>query len=128
MPQASSEDPSIRRERAHNLWTSFARKFEPVHQSTRIDAQPNLDLGQIGGLAGAREEILTYACAATSPEVYERWGTYPPSGLLLIGRHGVGKRMLAEALASLTRTAFITVKVPRLVIELVHRGLEPYWP
>ena len=38
------------------------------------------------GSPRAKEEILTYACAATNPEVYGRWGTYPPSGLLLIGQ------------------------------------------
>ena len=47
---------------------------------------------------------------------------YPPSGLLLIGRHGTGKRLLAAALAHLTDSAFIRVQVPRLVIEIVHRG------
>jgi ATP-dependent 26S proteasome regulatory subunit len=116
------DDSAILRERAQNLWASFARKIEPVAQATRIDPVPDFDLGQIGGLDGPKEEIQTYACAATSPEVYARWGTWPPSGLLLIGRHGVGKTLLAEALASLTRTSFLRVAVPRLVIEVIHRG------
>lgn len=108
--------------RAQNLWTSFARKVEPVARATRIDASPEFDLGRVGGLAGAKEEIQTYACAATSPEVYGRWGTYPPSGLLLIGRQGVGKTLLVGVLASLTETPFINVTVPRLVVEVIHRG------
>jgi ATP-dependent 26S proteasome regulatory subunit len=77
------EDPGIQRERAQNIWTSLARKVDTVAQATRLYPVPDLDLGQIGGLAGPKEEILTYACAATNPEVYQRWGTYPPSGLLL---------------------------------------------
>ncbi len=116
------EDSSIFRERAQNLWGSFARKMDPVAQATSIDPGPDFDLGRIGGLEGPKEEIQTYACAATSPEVYGRWGTYPPSALLLIGRRGVGKTLLARALASLTDTAFITVAVPQLVIEVIHRG------
>jgi ATP-dependent 26S proteasome regulatory subunit len=116
------DDRGIERERAHNLWTSFARKLEPVARSTRLEPGPDLDLSQIGGLDAPKEEIQTYACGATNPEVYERWGTYPPSGLLLIGRQGVGKSLLAEALASLTRTAFVDVAVPRLVVEVIHRG------
>jgi ATP-dependent 26S proteasome regulatory subunit len=116
------DDSAILRERAQNLWASFARKIEPVAQATRIDPVPDFDLGQIGGLEGPKEEIQTYACAATNPEVYARWGTWPPSGLLLIGRHGVGKTLLAEALASLTHTSFLRVAVPRLVIEVIHRG------
>jgi len=116
------EDRAIRRERAQNLWGSFARKYPPVARSTEIDPLSSTSLDGIGGLADARDEMLTYACAVTSPGVYERWGTYPPSGLLLIGRHGTGKRLLAAALANLTDSAFIRVRVPRLVIEIVHRG------
>jgi len=116
------DDRAIERERALNLWTSFARKLEPVARSTRVDPQPDFDLARIGGLEAPKEEIQTYACGATNPEVYERWGTYPPSGLLLIGRQGVGKSLLAKALASLTHTAFVDVAVPHLVIEVIHRG------
>jgi ATP-dependent 26S proteasome regulatory subunit len=116
------DDREIERERAQNLWTSFARKLEPVARSTAIEPRPDFDLARIGGLDSPKEEIQTYACGATNPEVYERWGTYPPSGLLLIGRQGVGKSLLAKALASLTHTAFVDVAVPRLVIEVIHRG------
>jgi ATP-dependent 26S proteasome regulatory subunit len=115
-------DRTIERERAQNIWTSFARKTEPVAQATTIEPIPDFDLGQIGGLAAPKDEIQTYACAATSPEVYGRWGTYPPTGMLLIGRQGVGKSLLAKALASLTHTSFVNVAVPRLVIEVIHRG------
>ncbi len=116
------EDSAILKERAQNLWSSFARKVEPLSQATCVEPIPDFELGRIGGLDGAKEEIQTYACAATNPEVYERWGTWPPSGLLLIGRQGVGKTLLARALASLTRTSFLSVAVPRLVIEVMHRG------
>ena len=116
------DDSAILRERAQNLWSSFARKVEPVAQATSVDPIPDFDLGSIGGLEGPKDEIQTYACAATNPVVYARWGTWPPTGLMLIGRPGVGKTMLAEALASLTQTSFLRVAVPRLVIEVIHRG------
>jgi transitional endoplasmic reticulum ATPase len=116
------EDRAIQKERAQNIWGSFARKLDPIDNATRFEPLPDLELGQIGGLAHPKEEIQTYACAATDPEVYARWGTYPPSGLLLIGRQGVGKALLARALASLTGTSFVRVIVPSLVIEVIHRG------
>jgi ATP-dependent 26S proteasome regulatory subunit len=116
------EDRILRKERSQNIWSSFGRKFEAVAQSTTLDPLPELELANIGGLAGPKEEIQTYACAATSPEVYQHWGTFPPTGILLIGNRGVGKRLLANALASLTHTAFLTVNVPRFVIEVIHRG------
>jgi len=118
------DDRSIERERAHNLWVSFSRKLDPVARATHLEPLPDFDLARIGGLDAPKEEIQTYACAATSPEVYARWGTYPPSGLLLIGRQGVGKSLLAKALATLTRTAFLDVAVPQLVIEVIQRGAK----
>jgi ATP-dependent 26S proteasome regulatory subunit len=116
------EDRAIRRERSQNIWSSLGRKFEAVAQATELDPMPDVDLAQIGGLAGPKEEIQTFACAATNPDVYQHWGTFPPAGLLLIGNRGVGKTLLAKALASLTDTAFLRVNVPRFVIEVIHRG------
>lgn len=116
------DDRGFERERAQNLYTSFTRKFEPMAQATSLEAMPEFELTQIGGLAAAKEEIQTYACAATDPEIYLRWGTHPPSGLLLIGQESVGKRLLARSLATLTQTSFLMVGVPRLVLEVIHRG------
>jgi ATP-dependent 26S proteasome regulatory subunit len=112
----------IQVERAQNLWASFERKFTSIAKSMELDPDPNLALGEIGGLNPAKEEIQTYACAATDPGVYARWGTYPPSGLLLIGQRGVGKRLLVRALATQTDSAFLDISVPRLVLEIVHDG------
>jgi ATP-dependent 26S proteasome regulatory subunit len=118
------DERSVQRERAQNLWSSFGRKFEAIAQSTALEARPQTELSQIGGLASAKDEIQTYAYAATAPEIYERWGTWPPSGLMLLGRRGMGKRLLARLLSTLTDTSFVGVRVPRLVIELVHRSAK----
>ena len=110
----------IERQRAANLWQPFARKFEPIGKAIQLNASPSLDFSEIGGLAEPKEEMLTYACAATDPEVYERWGTAPPSGLLLMGPPESGKSMLAEALARNTDTSFLCVRIPRLVLQVFH--------
>ncbi len=122
IPSAAMEDRTILRERAANIWGSFARKFEPMSQAARLEPSPSFALSRIGGLADAKDEIQTYACAATDPEVYARWGTHPPSGMMLIGQRGVGKRLLARSLASLTETSFLQVAIPKLVLEVIHRG------
>ncbi|MDH3521334.1 MAG: hypothetical protein OEM49_12835, partial [Myxococcales bacterium] len=62
------QDIEIHRERAQNIWSSFSRKFPPVAQSTQLDPISSFDMGRIGGLSSAKEEIQTYACAATDPE------------------------------------------------------------
>jgi ATP-dependent 26S proteasome regulatory subunit len=109
-------------ERAQNLWNSAARKFPPLARAATLQPAPSVGSDQIGGLAEAQEEVLTYACAITNRDVYSSWGTFPPSGLLLIGPHGCGKSLLAEALATRAQTAFLRVEVPRLALELVHHG------
>lgn len=114
-------DASVSKERAQNLWSSFARKHPPMMKASALDAEPGLDFSRIGGLDAAKDEVSTYACAATHPEVYQRWGTVPPTAILLLGRRGVGKSLLARALATEAGTAYLSLFVPRLVIEIVHR-------
>jgi ATP-dependent 26S proteasome regulatory subunit len=89
-----------------------------------MEVDPQVGTDRIGGLVQAQEEVLTHACGMTNPEVYARWGTHPASGLLLIGQRGVGKRLLARALATRAETSFLCVEVPRLVLETVHRGAK----
>jgi ATP-dependent 26S proteasome regulatory subunit len=106
--------------RAANLWEAYARKLAPIAKSCRFVAEPSLSMEQIGGLEAAKEEILTYACAATHPSVYAHWGTVPPGGLLLIGPPGSGKSLLAETLATQAGTPFLAVNVPRLIRQVLH--------
>lgn len=114
------DESELRRERTLNLWASFARKFPPLMKAVALDPAPALGFERIGGLAAPKEEVQTYACGATHPEVYEHWGTFPPSALLLIGQRGVGKHLLATALAARAGTGFLHVSVPQLVLQLLH--------
>jgi ATP-dependent 26S proteasome regulatory subunit len=110
----------INAERALNIWSSFQRAVEPLARGAKIIPSPNVQFAEIGGLALSKEEILTYAYAQTSPEIYGRWGTFPPSAMLMIGRRASGKSLLAEALAVHTEMAFIRVDVPRMVLDVLH--------
>jgi ATP-dependent 26S proteasome regulatory subunit len=112
----------LERKRAANLWEPFARKFPPVAKSVEMSASPNIGFEDIGGLEEAKDELLTYACAATEPQIYARWGTFSPSGLLLIGPNGSGKTLLAGALATRVETPFLAIRCPRLVMQILHAG------
>jgi ATP-dependent 26S proteasome regulatory subunit len=116
------DDLQIQQERAHNLWISVQRKTPSLASSTTLDPNPGVESDQIGGLAQAQEEVVTYACALTNPELYESWGTFPPSGLLLIGHPGTGKSLLAAAMATRARTPFLRVELPRLALEILHHA------
>jgi ATP-dependent 26S proteasome regulatory subunit len=112
----------IERKRAANLWEPFARKFPAVARSCEFAVTPEVGFDAIGGLEDAKDELLTYACAATEPEIYGRWGTFAPSGLLLIGPEASGKSLLAAALAGRTETPFLKIHVARLALQLMHAG------
>lgn len=116
------DDRQIQVERAQNLWDRSVRKMPPLERASELVAAPAVFSDQIGGLEQAQEEVLTYACAMTNPEIYQQWGTFPPTGLLLIGPPGCGKKLLAEALATRAQTAFLHIRVPKLAIEVVHSG------
>ena len=107
-------DRSIHAERALNIWSSFQRSLDPLVRGAQIVPAPETAFDDIGGLASAKDEVLTYAYAQTSPDVYGRWGTVPPSAMLMIGGRGSGKSLLAEALAAHTSTAF------GRVLSLIH--------
>jgi SpoVK/Ycf46/Vps4 family AAA+-type ATPase len=115
----------VEEQRVVNLWRPLARKFPPIERAASLAPKPELDFEAIGGLAEAKEEILTYACAATHPEVYRRWGTVPPPGALLVGPAESGKSLLAEALAVRTDTAFLMIRVPSLVLEMLRAAGNP---
>src|SRR5262245_51556860 len=112
----------LERKRAANLWEPFVRKFPPIAKACQFDPSPEIGFDDIGGLEDAKDELLTYACAATEPEIDARWGTVEPSGLLLIGPPGSGKTLLAGALATRTETPFLIIRSPRLVVQILHAG------
>jgi cell division protease FtsH len=116
------DELQVQVERAQNLWDRGVRKMPPLERASAMNPAPSVAAGQIGGLAQAQDELMTYACTLTSPEVYDHWGTFPPSGLMLIGPAGCGKKLLAEALATRAGTGFLHIQVPRLAIEVVHYG------
>ena len=116
------DELQIQVERAQNLWDRSVRKMPPLERSAVLVAAPSVHSDQIGGLVQAQEELMSYSCALTNPEVYQQWGTFPPTGMLLIGPPGSGKKLLAEALATRARTAFLQVRVPKLALDVVHFG------
>src|SRR5581483_3757193 len=50
-------------------------------------------------------------CAAlATPELYQRWGTRPPRGVLLYGPPGTGKTLLARCVAGQAQAEFIHIR------------------
>jgi transitional endoplasmic reticulum ATPase len=70
---------------------------------------PKVSFDDIGGQAKAKEEVKSLVSAIVQPEIYRKWGTKPPKGILLHGPPGTGKTLLAKALASEASAAFYAI-------------------
>lgn len=72
--------------------------------------KPNIKFEDIGGQAQAKREIQGIAFALKNPELYKKWGTKPPKGIILYGPPGTGKTLMAKALASQADARFFHIE------------------
>lgn len=72
--------------------------------------KPNVTFEDIGGQAQAKREIQGIAFALKNPELYKKWGTKPPKGVILYGHSGTGKTLMAKALASQAEARFFHIE------------------
>lgn len=72
--------------------------------------KPKVTFEEIGGQEEAKREIQGIAFALKNPELYKKWGTKPPKGIILYGPPGTGKTLMAKALASQAKARFFHVE------------------
>ena len=58
------------------------------------------------------------------PELFKKVGITPPKGILLYGKPGTGKTLLAKAVASSTNSTFIQVVASELVQKFIGEGAK----
>lgn len=78
----------------------------------KIEMTGKLDLTfeDVGGQREAKEILWLCSLGFKAPEVYERWGTKFPKGILLYGPPGTGKTLMAKVLASSSDSRFFNVR------------------
>ncbi len=92
-------------------------------QAMEIDASPSITYDDIGGIdEQVREVREAVEDPLTSPEMFEKVGIQPPSGVLLYGPPGTGKTMLAKAVANETDATFIKMAGSELVRKFIGEG------
>lgn len=72
--------------------------------------KPDVKFEDVGGQTEAKREIQGLAFALKNPELYKKWGTKPPKGIILYGPPGTGKTLMAKALASQADARFFHVE------------------
>ncbi len=101
-----------------------------LSQSTDVRAQvmeliqsPNVSYDQVGGLGDVIQEVIeTVELPLTHPELFEKIGIEPPSGVLLYGSPGTGKTLIAKAVATQANATFIRMSGSDLVQKFVGEG------
>lgn len=98
-------------------------KYEPQSKD-KINSfsnfeKPNITFDQIGGQKEAVDEIKGLCYAIKNPELYEKWGTDPPKGILFHGPPGTGKTLLAKALANESGAEFMNINVSDILSKYV---------
>lgn len=94
-------------------------------QAMEIVDKPETTFEQIGGLQHVIQELTeTVVLPLTNPEKFSSLGITPPSGILLHGMPGVGKTLLAKAVANQTHATFIGVNASEFVRKYIGEGAK----
>ena len=81
---------------------------------------PNITWDDIGGLSSVKDELReSVELPLLKPEVFKRLGIRAAKGFLLYGPPGVGKTLLAKAVANESNANFISVKGPEVLSKWV---------
>lgn len=90
-----------------------------------ISDKPKQNLKDIGGLKKVIREIEeTIILPSTKPELFKKFGIESPKGVLLYGPPGTGKTLLAKAIASKTKSTFISLSGSELVHKFIGEGAK----
>ncbi len=91
----------------------------------QVEHSPEVTYTDIGGLEEQMQEVReTVEMPLERPEMFEKVGIDPPSGVLLYGPPGTGKTMLAKAVANQTDATFIKMAGSELVHKFIGEGAK----
>jgi len=89
---------------------------------------PDVRWSDVGGLEEIKQELKeAIEWPLKYPDVFKKANTNPPKGILLYGKPGTGKTLLAKAVANESGVNFISIKGPQLISRYVgesERGVR----
>ncbi|MFW9819191.1 MAG: CDC48 family AAA ATPase, partial [Candidatus Thorarchaeota archaeon] len=104
----------------NNDFIQALNMIEPSAMREVMVEIPDIFWDDVGGLEDIKNELKeAVEWPLKYPKLFEKAGIRPLNGILLFGPPGCGKTLLAKAIATETKTNFITVKGPELFSKWV---------
>ncbi|PHP45940.1 peptidase [Methanosarcinales archaeon ex4572_44] len=101
----------------------LSKSIDPRARVMELIETPEMDYSMIGGLdEEIREVVETVEVPLKEPELFDKIGIDPPSGVLLHGPPGTGKTLIAKAVAHGTKATFLRLSGTELVQKYIGEG------
>ncbi|NPA13042.1 MAG: ATP-dependent metallopeptidase FtsH/Yme1/Tma family protein [Aquificae bacterium] len=97
---------------------SFAKSKAKVY----LEEKPNVKLDDVAGMDEVKEEVKEIIDYLKDPQRFQKLGGKAPKGILLYGDPGVGKTLLAKAIAGEASVPFISISGSDFVEMFVGVG------
>ncbi len=101
----------------------FMEAFNSISPSALREVfveRPNIHWSDVGGLEDVKAQLKeAVELPIKKPEAFTKMGIRPIKGVLLVGAPGVGKTLLAKAVATERESNFISIKGPELLNKYV---------
>ncbi|WP_406671118.1 proteasome-activating nucleotidase [Methanolobus sp. ZRKC4] len=108
---------------AFSIISIISRAADVRAQVMELINSPGVDYDMIGGLDDVLKEVIeSVELPLTEPELFEKIGIEPPTGVLLYGAPGTGKTLIAKAVASRAQATFIRMSGSDLIQKFVGEG------
>ena len=91
-------------------------------RADKMDKKPDVKFDDVAGVDGAKEELKEVVDFLKNPEKYTKAGARVPKGVLLLGRPGTGKTLLAKAVAGESGASFFSISGSEFVEMFVGVG------
>jgi proteasome regulatory subunit len=108
---------------AFSIISTISRAADVRAQIMELINSPGINYDMIGGLDDVLKEVIeSVELPLLEPELFEKIGIEPPTGVLLYGAPGTGKTLIAKAVASRANATFIRMSGSDLVQKFVGEG------